>query len=242
MKRPKTNIKKISWFSIAGVFLLAIALAVGVGTNAQAATGSFDRDKYLPSLNNTDDYDRAFLSVTDSSITTTSVDTITVSVKAGTNVVDFILKETGGTTTVFTTTGLAQPGQIGVGTTSGYAPDFRGSPLFPALGVSTQSDTPGVAALNLKGFVVQNGGNATDGTSANLTVASGNTLQLLYGGSTLDTAVVGFNGENNSSITFTKGSAWGDSVTGPADAATVADNVIISLNEPDENLNPKMKD
>src|SRR3972149_4345286 len=245
MKRPKTNTKKLSWFSIASVFLLAIALAVGVCTNAQAATGSFDRDKYLPALSSTDDYDRAFISVTDSSITTISVDTITVTVRAGAagaNEVDFILRETGGTTTVFTTTGNAQPGQIGVGTTSGYAPDFRGSHLFPALGVSTQSDTPGVAALNLKGFVTQNGGNATDGTSANLTVASGNTLELLFGNSTLDTAIVGFNGADSSSITFTKGSAWGASVTGPADAATVVDNIIFTLNNPDENLNPKLKD
>src|SRR3989338_3763944 len=99
MKRPKTNTKKLSWFSIASVFLLAIALAVGVCTNAQAATGSFDRDKYLPSLSNTNDYDRAFLSVTDSSVTTTSVDTITVTVRAWTNETDFILRETGGTTT-----------------------------------------------------------------------------------------------------------------------------------------------
>src|SRR3972149_6238775 len=100
MKRPKTNTKKLSWFSIAGVFLLAIALAVGVCSNAQAATGSFDRDKYLPSLSSTNDYDRAFLSVTDSSVTTTTLDTITVSIKAGTNAVDFVLKETGATTTV----------------------------------------------------------------------------------------------------------------------------------------------
>src|SRR3990167_1794807 len=226
MKRPKTNTKKLSWFSIASVFLLAIALAVGVCTNAHAATGSFDRDKYLPALSSTNDYDRVFVSVTDSSITTTSVDTITVSIKAGSNAIDFILRETGATTTVFTTTGLVQPSQIGVGTTSGYAPDFRGSHLYPALGVSTQSDTPGVTAVNLKGFVTNRGGNATDGTSGDLTVVSGNTLELLYGGSTMDTAVVGFNGANNSSITFTEGSAWGEPITQPATDAAVVDNII----------------
>src|SRR3989339_1148977 len=122
MKRPQTNTKKLSWFSIAGVFLLAIALAAGVCTNAQAATGSLDRDNYLPPLSNTNDFDRAFIKVTDTSILTVAVDTIEVTVKAvpSNNEASFLLRETGGTTSVFTTTGLAQPGQIGVGTHTGY--------------------------------------------------------------------------------------------------------------------------
>ena len=213
-------------------------------TNAQAATGSLDRDNYFPSLSDTNDFDRAFITVTDTSVTTVAVDTITVSVKAvgSNNEVSFVLKETGGTTSVFTTTGLAQPGQIGVGTNTGYAPDFQGGHLYPALGASTTGTTLGVTALNLKSFVSQNGGNATTSESGNLNVVSGDTLQLLFGGSTLDTAVVGFNGANNTTITFTKGATWGDTVAGPADAGTVVDNFIISLTDPDENLNPKMKD
>ena len=64
--------------------MLAIALAVGVSTNAQAATGSFDRDNYFPSYGDTDDFDRVWLSVTDSSgNTTSSPDTITATIKAG---------------------------------------------------------------------------------------------------------------------------------------------------------------
>ena len=235
MKRPKTNTKKISWFSIAGVFLLAIALAVGVCTNAQAATGSFDRDAYLPSLSDTNDFDRAFITVTDTSVTTVAVDTITVSVKAvgSNNEVSFVLRETGGTTSVFTTSGLAQPGQIGVGTTSGYAPDFQGQHLYPALGASTTGTTLGVTALNLNDFKNQNGGNAATPEDGNLNVVSGDTLQLLFGGSTLDTAVVGRHGADNSTITFTKGATWGDTVAGPADATTVVNNFIISLTDPD---------
>ena len=186
MKRPKTNSKKISWFSIASVFLLAAALAVGVCTNAQAVTGSLDRDNYFPSLGDTNDFDRAFITVTDTSITTVAIDTITVTVKAvgSNNEVAFVLQETGGTTSVFTTTGKTQPGQIGVGTNTGYAPDFQGGHLYPALGANTTNTTLGVTALNLKSFVSQNGGNATTSENGNLNVVSGDTLQLLVGGST----------------------------------------------------------
>ena len=45
---------------------------MGVCTNAQAATGSLDRDNYFPSYSDTNDYDRAWISVTDSSGNTTS--------------------------------------------------------------------------------------------------------------------------------------------------------------------------
>ena len=186
------------------MFLLAIALAVGVCTNAQAATGTFDRSNYFPSLGDTNDFDRVFITVTDTSVTAVTTDTITVTVKAvpSNNEAAFVLKETGGSTTVFTTTGAAQPGQIGVGTNTGYAPDFQGRHLFPALGANTTNATLGVIALNLKSFVNPNGGSAVTPEDGNMNVVSGDTLQLLFGGSTLDTAVVGFNGTNNS-ITFT---------------------------------------
>ncbi|HHT9138658.1 MAG TPA: hypothetical protein ACFYEK_15615, partial [Candidatus Wunengus sp. YC60] len=233
MKRPKTSSKKTSWFNIASVFLLAVTLAMGVTTSAQAATGSFDRDAYLPPLSDTNDYDRAFITVTDSSVTTATTDTITVSIKAGSNVIDFVLKETGATTTVFTTTGNTQPSQTGVGTTTGYVADYSGSHLYPALGTA-------IYGVNLQSFASQSGGNAETPSNGVLNVSSGNTLMLLYNGSTLDTATIGFNGDNNSSITFTKGSTWGDSVSGSADSASA--NLIISINDPDQNLNPKMKD
>src|SRR3990167_4081087 len=239
MKRPKTNTKKLSWFSIAGVFLLAIALAVGVCTNAQAATGSFDRDAYLPSLSDTNDYDRAFITVTDSSITTVSTDTITVTIKAGLNATAFVLRETGATTTVFTTTGNTSPSVIGVGTNTGYVPDYSGSQNYPALGVNP-SNTVCVTGLNLKSFVSQNGGDATSATSGNLNVSAGNTLELLYGGSTLDTAVVNFHGTNDSSITFTTGATWGNTASGAA--VDESASIIIAITDPDENINPKMKD
>src|SRR3989338_11415587 len=117
MERPKTKSKKISWFSIASVFLLAVALAVGVSTNAQAASGSLDRDNYFPSTSDTNDFDRAWISVTDSSgNTSSSPDTILVSVKAGANSASFILKETAGTTTIFTTKGAKQPENYTVAT------------------------------------------------------------------------------------------------------------------------------
>ena len=228
MERPKTKSKKISWFSIASVFLLAVALAVGVSTNAQAASGSLDRDNYFPSTSDTNDFDRAWISVTDSSgNTSSSPDTILVSVKAGANSASFILKETAGTTTIFTTTGATQPVIYPVGTTSGYVEDFNsGSHNFPALGTS-------VVGVNLKKLVANIGGDATTGDSANLTVATGNTLELLYGGSTLDTAVIK---TNSGSFIFTPSSV------GATNDASTSVNLIISMTDQDENLNPVMKD
>jgi len=233
MKRPKTSSKRMAWLSAASLFLLAIVFALGVITNANAATGSFDRDKYLPSLSDTNDYDRAFISVTDSSYTTATTDTITVTIKAGSNEIDFELQETGATTTVFTTTGYIQPSQTGVGTTTGYVEDYSGNQLYSGLGT-------GVIGLSLKSFAVQSGGNASSSTDGVLNVASGDTLQLIYGGSTLDTAAVGFSGANDSSITFTKGAAWGNSASGSASSENT--NIIVTINDPDKNLNPKMKD
>ena len=229
MERPKINSKKISWFSVVSVFMLAIALAVGVSTNAQAASGSFDRDNYFPSYSDTNDFDRAWLSVTDSAGNTTSIqDTITVTVKAGSNSTSFVLKETGGTTTVFTTTGSAQSVIYPVGTTSGYVEDFNaGSHNFPALGTS-------VVGLNLKELVANTGGDASTGSDASLTVSSGSTLELLYGGSTLDTANVK---TNSGSFSFTPSSV--SAVT--TDSLSTA-NVILSITDQDENLDPVAKD
>jgi len=229
MERPKINSKKISWFSIVSVFMLAIALAVGVSTNAQAASGSFDRDNYFPSYSDTNDFDRAWISVTDSSgNTTNSQDTITVTVKAGSNSTSFVLKETGGTSTVFTTTGSTQPVIYPVGTTSGYVEDFNsGSHNFPALGSS-------VLGVNLKELVANTGGDATTASDANLTVSSGNTLELLYGGSTLHTAVIK---TNSGSFSFTP-----SSVSAVTTDSSVSTNLILSITDQDENLNPVMKD
>lgn len=229
MKRPKTSNKKISWFSIASVFLLAIALAVGVSTNAQAATGSFDRDNYFPSYGDTNDFDRAWISVTDSSGNTTgSPDTITVTVKAGSNSTSFVLQETGNTTTVFTTTGAAQSVTYPVGTISGYVEDFvAGSHNFPGLGTT-------VVGVNLKELVANTGGNATTGSDASLTVATGNTLELLYGGSTLDTATIK---TNSGSFSFTP-----SSVSAVTTNTLSSANLIVSITDQDENINPVGKD
>src|SRR5574337_375749 len=145
MKRPKTiSSKRRIWFSMASIFLLVFAFAVSIASNSMAATGSFDRDGYFPDLGSSD-FDRAWISVTDSSgDTTNSPDTITVTVKAGSNSTSFVLKETGNTSTVFTTTGATQSVTYPVGTTSGYVEDFNsGSHNYPALGTT-------VVGLNLK--------------------------------------------------------------------------------------------
>ena len=190
MERPKTSNKKMSWFGIVSVFLLAIATAVGVSTNAQAASGSFDRDTYLPDLTSSgNDFDRAWISVTDASITSTNTDTITVTIKAmgTTNYSTFVLKETAATSTVFTTTGSTAPIDYPVGTTSGYVEDFgSGSHNYPALGTSVV----GLDSLRSSG---NDQGDATSAASGKLTVASGNTIELLYSGAQHDTAVVNYN-------------------------------------------------
>lgn len=229
MKRPKTSSKKISWFGIVSVFMLAVALVAGGVSTAQAATGSFDRDNYFPSYSDTNDFDRAWISVTDSTgNTTNSQDTITVTVKAGSNSTSFVLKETGNTSTVFTTTGLTQPVIYPVGTTSGYIEDFNaGSHNFPALGTT-------VLGVNLKELVANTGGDATTGSDASLTVSSGSTLELLYGGSTLDTAPIK---TNSGSFGFTP-----SSVSAVTTNTLSTANLIVSITDQDENLNPVMKD
>ena len=44
--------------------------------------------------------------------------------------------------------------------------------------------------VNLKELTANTGGNATISSDAYLTVATGNTIELLYGNATLDTAVI----------------------------------------------------
>lgn len=55
MKRPGLNLKG-NWLSMAGVLFLMLALVMGVASNAKAATGSFDRDRYLPEKAGGNDY------------------------------------------------------------------------------------------------------------------------------------------------------------------------------------------
>ena len=173
------------------------------------------------------DYDRAWLSVTDTSGNITDAqDTIIVSIKAGVNTVPFTLKETGGTTTVFTTTGSASPVMYPIGTASGYIEDFfSGSHNYPGLGA-------GIVGLNLKALTVNNGGDASTGSNGALTVSAGDTLVLLYNGTTLDTALVG---SNSGSFSFSPGSVT-------ATNATDTVNLTVTLTDPDENLNPVAKD
>ena len=200
MQKPK-SIKKVTLFTLTRIFLLILTIMAGVTSNAWAATGSFDRDNYLPSLDDVNDYDRAWISVTDSSANvTSSQDTISVSIKAGINTISFVLKETGGTTAVFTTTGSSQPVMYPVGTKSGYIEDFiTGSHNYPALGTS-------IVGLNLKLLAANTGGDAITGTDGMLTVAAGDTLELLYSGSTLDTASIDF---NSGSISFIHPNSFG---------------------------------
>nr|CAJ72259.1 protein with unknown function [Candidatus Kuenenia stuttgartiensis] len=227
MKRPGLNLKG-NWLSMAGVLFLMLALVMGVASNAKAATGSFDRDRYLPEKAGGNDYDRAWISVTDSSgNTTSSPDTITVTVRAGVDdATSFILLETGNTSTVFTTTGTVQPNYRALGTTSGYVEDLAGSYWYSVLGNS-------IVGLDLRLNAANIGGNAQSATSGDLKVAEGSTLELLYGGSTLDTATVGFNSGSISSSPSSVTSVEGLPSNG---------NIILSISDPDENLNPVVRD
>jgi len=243
MKRPKTSNKKISWFGIVSVFMLAVALAVSVSTNAQAASGSFDRSSYLPQLGDSD-FDRAWISVSDSTANadTTAADSITVTIKALSSgeSVTYKLKESGGSSTVFTTSGSTQPRVVSIGSDSGYAEDFRGgSHSYPGLGTGTSNF---LGAVNLKtgGLVSSTPGDAVTSTEATLRVNSSDTLALVYSGSTLTTANVGFNGADNSSIILTTSSGWGESVSTSVTGASP--DLKITIVDPDENLNPKLKD
>ncbi|MCF6148873.1 MAG: hypothetical protein E3K37_09455 [Candidatus Kuenenia sp.] len=88
--------------------------------------------------------------------------------------------------------------------------------------------------LNLKELSANIGGDATLGADGDITITSGTTLELLYGGSTLDTAPVSF---NSGSFSFQPGS-----VSPVTTNSLSASNVIISLTDQDENLNPATKD
>ena len=160
--------------------------------------------------------------------TTGSQDTIIVTIKAGFNSIAFILKETGGATSVFTSTGSAQPPVYPVGTTSGYVEDFNsGDHNYPALGAS-------IIGLNLKQFTANTDGNADLRTNGELAVTAGDTMELLYNGATLDSASIGF---NSGSFHFDP------SVVSPVTTSSLsASNLIISITDPDENLNPVAKD
>ncbi len=219
--------KKISIIPL--VLLLVIVFVVCVATNGKAATGSLGRGSYLPSYGDTNDYDRAWISVVDSTANTSSArDTITVTVKTSANTTSFVLKETGTNTGVFTSNAGTQPVTYPVGTTSGYVEDFNtGNHNFPALGSS-------VVGLNLKELSSNSGGDAEGGVSGELTVINGDTLELVYGGSTLDTAPVTV---NSGAIVFSPSvvsAVTTDNLSSP--------NVIISLIDPDENLNPVLRD
>ena len=189
----------------------------------------FDRDNYLPSLNDQNDYDRACITVVDSSANTTgSWDTITVTIKAGSNSIAFKLIETTETAGVFSTCGNVNRILYPVGTSSGYVEDFNsGSHNYPALGTS-------VVGLNLKQLIANTEGDAHLGINGELIVTAGDTIGLIYGGTTLDSASIGF---NSGSFYFSPG------VVSPVTTSSLsAPNLVISITDPDENLNPVAKD
>ncbi|TVM04366.1 MAG: hypothetical protein CV087_00275 [Candidatus Brocadia sp. WS118] len=230
MKRPrKMSSNKGKWFSITSIFLLVVAFALSMSSNSMAATGSLDRGSYSPSFSDTNDFDRAWISVVDSTANTSSaVETITVTVKTSTNAASFVLKETGTGTGVFTSSAAIQPVTYPVGTTSGYVEGFNsGSHNFPALGSS-------VTGLNLKELSANSGGNADTGLSGELTVANGDTLELVYAGSTLDTAPVA---NYDGAIVFSP-----SAVSSVSTDTLSSPNMILSLTDQDENLNPVSRD
>lgn len=230
MKRPRKLISgKEKWFGITSIFLLVVAFVMSISSSSMAATGSFDRGSYSPSFSDTNDYDRAWISVVDSTAnTSSSQDTITVTVKTSANSTSFVLKETGTNTGVFSTNAAIQPVTYPVGTTSGYIEDFNtGSHNFPGLGSS-------VVGLNLKELSANTGGNATTGTNGELTVENGSTLELLYAGTTLDSApVTNYDG----AIVFSPSAVSAITTNTLSNA-----NVIISITDQDENLNPVLRD
>ncbi|MDO8094963.1 MAG: Ig-like domain-containing protein, partial [Candidatus Brocadiales bacterium] len=192
-------------------------------------TTSFDRDNYLPSLNDQNDYDRVCITVVDSSANITgSRDAINVTIKAGFNSITFKLIETTETPGVFSTCGSKNRILYPVGTSAGYVEDFNsGSHNYPALGTS-------IVGLNLKQLSANTSGNAELGTDGELTVKAGDTLELLYGGATLDSASIGF---NSGSFRFSS------SVVSPVTTSSLSDpNIVISIIDPDENLIPYAKD
>lgn len=234
MKRPGLNLKG-NWLSMAGVLFLMLALVMGVASNAKAATGSFDRDHYLPQLG-TSDYDRAWIMVEDSTATGT---TISVTIQALTSGESATYTLVGGSSTAFTThNGQATlPHATAIGSSTGFVEDFSGNYNYPAL-------ASGFGALKLitGGLGSSEPGNAANGTNGVLKVNSSDTLSLVYSGSTLDTASVSIVGANDSTIDITTASPWGTSLGSSDDIADAAANVKITVVDPNVNLNPNLKE
>lgn len=234
MKRPGLNLKG-NWLSMAGVLFLMLALVMGVASNAKAATGSFDRDHYLPQLG-TSDYDRAWIMVEDSTATGT---TISVTVQALTSGESATYTLVGGSSTAFTTHKgqTTLPHATAIGSSTGYVEDFLGSYTYPALGTGT-----GALKLITGGLGSSAPGNAANGTDGVLKVNSSDTLALVYSGATLDTASVSIIGANDSTIEITTASPWGTSVDTGVNVEDATANVKITVVDPNVNLNPNLKE
>ncbi|MCF6147828.1 MAG: hypothetical protein E3K37_04125 [Candidatus Kuenenia sp.] len=236
MKRPKVNVK-LSWFGLAGFLFLMLALVMGVASSAKAATGSFDRNHYLPQLGD-NDYDRVWIMVEDSTATGTTIDVTIQATSSGESATYTLV---GGSSTAFTT----QSGQASllhataVGSTTGYVEDFLGSYNYPSLGTST-----GALKLVTGGIDSSAPGDARNGTNGVLKVNSSDTLSLVYSGATLDTASVSIVGADDSTIVITTGSPWGttlDSDEAITDGSLAA-NFKITIVDPNVNLNPNLKE
>lgn len=234
MKRPGLNVKG-NWLSMAGVLFLMLALVMGVASSAKAATGSFDRDHYLPQLG-TSDYDRAWIMVEDSTATGT---TISVTIQALTSGESATYTLVGGSSTAFTTHNgqVTLPHATAIGSSTGFVEDFSGNHNYPAL-------ASGFGALKLitGGLGSSEPGNAANGTNGVLKVNSSDTLALVYSGATLDTASVSIVGANDSTIGITTASPWGTSLGTGEDIADASANVKITIVDPNVNLNPNLKE
>lgn len=235
MKRPGLNLKG-NWLSMAGVLFLMLALVMGVASSAKAATGSLDRDHYLPQLG-TNDYDRVWIMVEDSTATGT---TVSVTIQALTSGESATYTLVGGSSTAFTTQSgqTSLPHATAVGSSTGFVEDFLGNHTYPALGTGT-----GALKLITGGIGSSAPGDArVSGETGHgvLKVASSDTLALVYSGSTLDTASVSIVGANDSTIAITTGSPWGTTVDGDANSATA--NFKITIVDPNVNLNPNLKE
>ena len=161
--------------------MLAVALATCVTTNANAASGSFDRPSYLPQLGD-NDFDRAWISVTDSTANadSTSADTVTVTIKALSSgeSISYKLKESSGSSTVFTTSGYTAQkcfDRFYLRLCGGFQNIRR--PPYPGLGTGTSNF---LGAVNLKtgGLVSSTPGDATTSTEATLKVNNSDACPL----------------------------------------------------------------
>ncbi len=236
MKRPKSFKKRIS-FGIASFFLLALALMFSINAHSEAATATFDREIYCPpSGNSSTDFERAWISVTDTTATTNTLSVVVKNITSGVTA-NYLLSR--GTTTAgtipFTTSGTStQATSTGVGSTFGYVEDYNGLHNFPGLGSS-------VKGLKLNVGVISSPGDATAGTEGVLDVTEGSVIQVLIGGSPIGSATVKYYGSDDSSITFTTAN-WGNTIASGQNITSATDNFVITLADPNENLNPVMKD